>query len=81
MTRTPLQTTNFRLGDMPDQAGKTIVITGANNGLGLRAATALAGAGQVRKPTTDWLPSTSPISVPSARPRPMPRHWHPRSTC
>jgi NAD(P)-dependent dehydrogenase (short-subunit alcohol dehydrogenase family) len=45
MTRTPLQTTNFRLSDMPDQAGKTILITGANNGLGLRAATALAGAG------------------------------------
>ncbi|MDT5107784.1 MAG: hypothetical protein QOI25_5297 [Mycobacterium sp.] len=45
MTHTPLQTTNFRLSDMPDQAGKTILITGANNGLGLRAATALAGAG------------------------------------
>jgi NAD(P)-dependent dehydrogenase (short-subunit alcohol dehydrogenase family) len=45
MTRTPLQTKDFRVGDMPDQAGKTILITGANNGLGLRAATALAGAG------------------------------------
>jgi NAD(P)-dependent dehydrogenase (short-subunit alcohol dehydrogenase family) len=42
MTRTPLQTKDFRVGDMPDQAGKTILITGANNGLGLRAATALA---------------------------------------
>ncbi|MDT5266764.1 MAG: hypothetical protein QOI90_3390 [Mycobacterium sp.] len=45
MTRTPLQTKNFRVSDIPDQAGKTILITGANNGLGLQAATALAGAG------------------------------------
>jgi NAD(P)-dependent dehydrogenase (short-subunit alcohol dehydrogenase family) len=45
MTRTPLQTKNFRTHDIPDQSGKTILITGANNGLGLRAATALASAG------------------------------------
>jgi len=45
MTRTPLQITDFGLGDIPDQTGKTILITGANNGLGLQAATALAGAG------------------------------------
>ncbi|MBJ8344794.1 oxidoreductase [Antrihabitans sp. YC2-6] len=36
---------NFRVPHIPDQTGKTIVITGANNGLGLQAATALAGAG------------------------------------
>jgi NAD(P)-dependent dehydrogenase (short-subunit alcohol dehydrogenase family) len=45
MTRTPLQITDFGLSDIPDQTGKTILITGANNGLGLQAATALAGAG------------------------------------
>jgi NAD(P)-dependent dehydrogenase (short-subunit alcohol dehydrogenase family) len=45
MTRSPLQTGNFRLSDIPDQSGRTILITGANNGLGLQAATALAGAG------------------------------------
>jgi NAD(P)-dependent dehydrogenase (short-subunit alcohol dehydrogenase family) len=45
MTRTPLQNKNFRVRDVPDQAGKTVLITGANNGLGLQAATALAGAG------------------------------------
>jgi NAD(P)-dependent dehydrogenase (short-subunit alcohol dehydrogenase family) len=31
--------------DIPDQTGKTILITGANSGLGLRSAEALAGAG------------------------------------
>ncbi|KAA0074886.1 SDR family NAD(P)-dependent oxidoreductase [Mycolicibacterium sp. P9-64] len=45
MTRTPLQINDFGLSDVPDQTGKTILITGANNGLGLQAATALAGAG------------------------------------
>ena len=45
MTRTTLQINDFGLGDIPDQTGKAILITGANNGLGLRAATALAGAG------------------------------------
>lgn len=31
--------------DIPDQTGRTVVITGANSGLGLRSAEALAGAG------------------------------------
>ena len=31
--------------DIPDQTGKTIVITGANSGLGLRSAEALAAKG------------------------------------
>ena len=32
-------------GDMPDQTGRTILITGANSGLGLRSAEALAAKG------------------------------------
>jgi NAD(P)-dependent dehydrogenase (short-subunit alcohol dehydrogenase family) len=31
--------------DIPDQVGRTAVVTGANSGLGLAAARALAGAG------------------------------------
>ena len=31
--------------DIPDQTGRTIVITGANSGLGLRSAEALAAKG------------------------------------
>jgi len=31
--------------DLPDLSGKTVVVTGANSGLGFEAATALAGAG------------------------------------
>src|SRR5687767_14907525 len=31
--------------DMPDQAGRTILVTGANSGLGLRSAEALASRG------------------------------------
>ncbi len=45
MTRTDLWANHFRLSDIPDQTGKTVVITGANKGLGLQAATALAAAG------------------------------------
>ena len=45
MTRNSLQINDFGVNDLPDQTGKTILITGANTGLGLRAATALAGAG------------------------------------
>ncbi|MUM17761.1 SDR family NAD(P)-dependent oxidoreductase [Mycobacterium sp. CBMA271] len=41
----PLQIRHFRESDVPDQTGKTHVITGANNGLGLVAAEALARAG------------------------------------
>ncbi len=42
---TPLDNRHFGFGDIPDQWGRTILVTGANNGLGLHAATALAGAG------------------------------------
>lgn len=37
--------TPWTAADMPTQAGRTIVITGANSGLGFRSAEALAGAG------------------------------------
>ena len=43
--REALQNNNFRRSDIPDQSKRTILITGANNGLGLQAATALAKAG------------------------------------
>lgn len=43
--RSALSVRRFDVSDIPDQTGKTILITGANNGLGLHAATALAGAG------------------------------------
>jgi NAD(P)-dependent dehydrogenase (short-subunit alcohol dehydrogenase family) len=36
---------SWRLADIPDQAGRTAVVTGANGGLGLETARALAGAG------------------------------------
>jgi NAD(P)-dependent dehydrogenase (short-subunit alcohol dehydrogenase family) len=36
---------NWRAEDIPDQTGRTAVITGANSGLGLAAARALAAAG------------------------------------
>ena len=36
---------NWTAQDIPDQAGRTAVVTGANSGLGLVAARALAGAG------------------------------------
>ena len=35
----------WSIADMPDQSGRTIVVTGANSGLGLVTATALAKAG------------------------------------
>ncbi len=36
---------SWGLADIPDQAGRTAVVTGANGGLGLETARALAGAG------------------------------------
>lgn len=38
-------TTNPALTDIPDQTGRTAIITGANSGIGLEAARALAAAG------------------------------------
>jgi NAD(P)-dependent dehydrogenase (short-subunit alcohol dehydrogenase family) len=38
-------TARWTAADLPDQAGRTIVITGANSGIGLTAARALADAG------------------------------------
>ena len=35
----------WTVDDLPDQAGRTILVTGANSGLGLRSAEALAAAG------------------------------------
>jgi NAD(P)-dependent dehydrogenase (short-subunit alcohol dehydrogenase family) len=37
--------TKFTTADMPDMSGKTAIVTGANGGVGLAAARALAGAG------------------------------------
>ena len=36
---------SWTVADIPDQKGRTVMITGANSGLGLRSAEALAGAG------------------------------------
>ena len=44
----PVRTTvppKWDVGDVPDQSGRTVVITGANSGLGLETAKALAAAG------------------------------------
>lgn len=45
MTSAPLLPRRWTAADIPDQTGKTAVITGANSGLGLRTAEALAAAG------------------------------------
>ena len=37
--------TSWRSSDIPNQTGRTVVVTGANSGLGLVTAGALAGAG------------------------------------
>ena len=36
---------SWTTADIPDQTGQTVLITGANSGLGLRSAEALAAAG------------------------------------
>ena len=37
--------TGFTAADVPDQTGKTMVVTGANTGLGFEVAKTLAGKG------------------------------------
>ena len=37
--------TTFHISDIPDMTGKTAIVTGANSGIGLATARALAGAG------------------------------------
>jgi NAD(P)-dependent dehydrogenase (short-subunit alcohol dehydrogenase family) len=41
----PNSTTGWNFADMPDQSGRTAVVTGANTGLGYETATALAARG------------------------------------
>lgn len=40
-----LAVADFQASDVPDQAGRTVVVTGANSGLGLQTATVLASRG------------------------------------
>src|SRR5271154_350057 len=42
---TLLPMTTFGITDIPDMAGRTVIVTGANSGIGRAAARALAGAG------------------------------------
>jgi NAD(P)-dependent dehydrogenase (short-subunit alcohol dehydrogenase family) len=44
-SRNDLGVTSWTSADIPDQTGKTILVTGANSGLGFRSAQALARAG------------------------------------
>ena len=37
--------TSFTAADIPDQSGKTILVTGSNTGIGFEAAKAFAGKG------------------------------------
>ncbi|WP_433196883.1 oxidoreductase [Nocardia sp. CA-107356] len=45
MTSIPILPRRWTVADIADQSGKTVVVTGANSGLGLRTAEALAGRG------------------------------------
>lgn len=45
MTSAPILPRRWTAAEIPDQTGKTVVITGANSGLGLRTAEALAAKG------------------------------------
>ena len=47
MTRNRLQINNFQSIDIPDQSGRKLLITGANNSLGLQAAAIRAGWGAI----------------------------------
>ena len=43
--RGALAVTDFQVGDVPDQTGRTVLVTGANSGLGLQTSTVLASRG------------------------------------
>jgi NAD(P)-dependent dehydrogenase (short-subunit alcohol dehydrogenase family) len=42
---TPMSSRQWTVADIPDQTGRTVVVTGANSGLGIETARALAGKG------------------------------------